>query len=270
METLSVFVENYPLLSGLAVFLLGLSIGSFLNVCIVRLPEGKESVIGGRSHCPQCQKTIAWYDNIPLLSFMLLHGKCRHCSAPISIQYPIVEMISGITALILFMLWGFTIQFLFYGYLIFTLIAVTAIDAKHQIIPDELTFLGMLFGLVMSYCFPTLQGELDKRLALANSSLGMLAGVGLIYGVAILGYVLFRKESMGGGDLKLLAMMGCFVGLEKVILTFFIAPLVAAPIGVTLKLTRKAEIIPYGPYLSIACVVALLWGESVMNWLFRI
>ncbi len=261
------FFKVYPGLSSVLIFIFGLCIGSFLNVCIVRFPK-EESVAKGRSRCPHCGETIAWFDNIPLLSILILKGKCRHCKKPISIRYPLVELLTAVSLTGLYHFLGPTVQFVFYGYLISSLIIVTFVDFKHQIIPDEVSITGILFGLAMSFFFPVPQGEFDKRLALADSSLGMLVGIGLIYGVAILGQFLFKKESMGGGDLKLLAMIGAFVGFQKTLLTFFIAPLIATPIGLVLRITKKVEIIPFGPYLSLAAIIALIWGREILARLF--
>lgn len=251
----------------LFVFLIGLMVGSFLNVCIVRFPKD-ESVARGRSRCPCCGHQIAWYDNIPILSILFLGGKCRHCRGPISLRYPLVEFLTGISFLGAYHLWGWTGEFACYLYLISSLIVVTFVDFEHQIIPDEVSLMGILAGLAASYLFPILQGEVDHRLGLAEASLGMLAGVGLIYAVAILGEFLFKKESMGGGDLKLLAMIGAFLGWEKTVLTFLIAPLLGAPVGLIIWKVTKNRYIAFGPYLAMASMIALLFGEKIIAWYF--
>jgi leader peptidase (prepilin peptidase)/N-methyltransferase len=264
------FLELYPGLAASLVFLLGLCVGSFLNVCIVRFPK-EESVVKGRSHCPSCGKTIAWHDNIPVLSFLLLRRACRHCRQSISWRYPGVELLTAGALTAFYAVFGPTVNFLFYGYFICSLIIVTFVDFEHQLIPDEVTLTGILAGLVASYFFPHLQGEIDPelgpRLALADAALGMLVGIGVIYSVALFGQCVFRKESMGGGDLKLLAMIGAFLGPENAALTFFLAPLVAAPIGIYLKWRKKAEVIPFGPYLAGASIVAFFWGREIVKLL---
>lgn len=263
---LDFFKENL-VFGSVWVFVLGLMIGSFLNVCIVRFPK-EESVSQGRSHCPHCRETLAWYDNIPVLSFLILKGQCRHCQKPISIRYPVVEMVSAFSLAGLYFFWGPGVKFVFFGYLICSLIIVMAVDFEHQIIPDEVSLTGILFGLVMSYVFPSLHQEASRRLGLADSSLGMLAGIGLIYGVARLGEFLFRKESMGGGDLKLLAMIGTFLGFEKTLLAFFIAPLIGAPVGIVLWKIKNSKYIAFGPYLALGAVIALFWGEEILARFF--
>lgn len=248
------------------VFIFGLCIGSFLGVCIVRLPKGEESVVTGRSHCPHCKKTIPWYDNLPLLSFLLLRGRCRHCGGSISWFYPVIEVVSGILFVVMYAFFGLGVSLLFYSYLGFSLLVATCVDLEHQMIPDEVNFLGIIVGLTASYFFPELHGEWDRRLGLADSALGMLMGIALIYGIAVLGRILFRKESMGGGDLKLLAMIGTFLGFKKVAIAFFLAPFFATPIGLVLKFKKKQEIMPYGPYLSLASLISLFWGEVILDF----
>jgi leader peptidase (prepilin peptidase)/N-methyltransferase len=247
------------------IFILGLVVGSFLNVCIVRLPK-EESVVRGRSHCPQCNHGIAWYDNIPLLSMLILGGRCRHCRQAISWRYPAVELLTAVCFLGLFNYYGLTAKFAVYTYFTASLLIATFVDFGHQLIPDEVSVMGALAGLVASYWIPGLHGEIDRRLALADSALGMLYGIGLIYVIAVLGRLIFKKESMGGGDLKLLAMIGTFLGPRETILAFFIAPIIAAPVGIILKYVKKVEVIAFGPYLSLAAVIALLWGDQLWFW----
>lgn len=265
-QTLDFFKAHESLVSAL-VFVLGLLVGSFLNVCIVRFPK-EEPVTKGRSHCPRCGHGIAWHDNIPLLSILILRGKCRHCQGSISLRYPLVELLTAVTFLCFYKVFGPTVSFAFYGYFACSLIIVTFVDFEHQMIPDEVSIAGTFVGLVMSFLFPVLQGEFDKRLALADSALGMLFGVGLIYMVAVVGQFIFKRESMGGGDLKLLAMIGAFLGYPYTVLTFFIAPLIAAPVGLVLKIVKKAEIIPFGPYLSVAAIISLFWGRDLLAKFF--
>ncbi len=262
-------LKIHPKIGSSITFILGLLIGSFLNVCIVRFPK-EESVIKGRSHCPKCGYKIAWYDNIPLLSILILRGKCRDCGEAISLRYPLVELLTAAALAFFYAFFGPTVKFIFYSYFVASLIVATFVDFEHQMIPDEISIIGIFVGLVMSFFFPVLQGEFDKRLALADSALGMLWGAGLIYGMALLGQFLFKKESMGGGDLKLLAMIGTFLGCRYAVLTFFIAPLIAAPIGLVLKIVKKAEVIPFGPYLSLAAIISLFFGGNILAKLFGI
>lgn len=281
------FFRTNPAETGVFVFMFGLCIGSFLNVCIVRWPKN-ESVVKGRSHCPACRVTLPWYENIPVLSFLVLRGKCRHCKAKISFRYPLVELVTAGSFLALYLCYGVTAHFFFYAYFIASLIVATFADFECQIIPDEVSFTGILIALTASFFFPALHGEMDKRLALADSAGGMLGGVWLIWGIAMLGQVLFRKEAMGGGDLKLLAMIGAFIGFERTILTFFIAPLLALPVALVIKLkpspadavilpqgakagteeSMPAGAIAFGPYLAMGSLVSMAFGNKILIWIF--
>lgn len=267
------------------IFLFGLCVGSFLNVCIVRWPKN-ESVSKGRSRCPACKSQLAWFENIPLASFVFLRGKCRHCKAGISFRYPLVELLTAVAFLLLYLYLGATVQFVFFAYFVASLMIATFADFERQIIPDEVSLTGILLGLTASFFYPILHGEMSRRLGLADSAGGMLAGIWLIWGTAMLGRALFRKEAMGGGDLKLLAMIGAFIGFEKTLLTFFIAPVVALPVALVVKLKAgkipgkasresvegSGEDIPegaiaFGPYLAMASLIALFYGDWILDWI---
>jgi len=256
----------------LSVFIIGLIIGSFLNVCIYRMPK-EESIVKPRSHCPECKKTIYWYDNIPVLSYLLLGGKCRFCKSKISPRYMVVEVLTAALITLSFMQWGMRPfagdgKFLAYSILLCCLIVATFVDFKFQIIPDEISYGGMAAGVILSSVYPQLQNQAIWYMGLLNSVKGLLAGGLSIYAIGVVGKFIFKKDAMGGGDVKFLAMIGAFLGLKFAILIFFIAPFFGAVVGIIMKIKYKAEVIPYGPYLSLATIVVLFWGEKILGYLF--
>ena len=246
------------------VFLIGSIVGSFLNVCICRLPKG-ESIVMPPSHCPHCAKRIKWYDNIPILSFIILKRRCRFCREKISFRYFLVEVITASLTLALFMAFGLTATFFVYAIFVSGLIVATFVDFEIQEIPDEVTLFGIALGLILSVVFPDAFGKGSRWHSLLNSSLGMLIGALSIYLMGFLGELVFKKEAMGGGDVKLLAMIGSFLGWKAALLTFFIAPVFGSVVGIILKIKDGREIIPYGPYLSLAALVAIFCGERILS-----
>ena len=252
--------------TAVVVFLVGLAIGSFLNVCIWRLPRN-QSLWRPGSHCPRCRRPVRWYDNVPVISFLLLGGRCRDCHQPIHWRYPLVELLMG--TLLALVAWhvGVGWHLLLYGTLIGGLIVSTFIDFDHQIIPDEITIPGVLIGVVASVLYPALHGDRLWSAALYHSALGCLVGGGSLYLMGLIGRAIFRRESMGGGDVKLLAMVGSFLGWEKTLVGFFVAPLFGTIGGVAVKIRHHTDIVPYGPYLSIGAVIAMLWGDAIIRWL---
>lgn len=255
-------------------FVLGICIGSFLNVCIVRLPHEK-SVVTPRSHCVQCKKTIRWHDNIPLLSFILLGGKCRYCKAKFSFRYFLVELLTGVTFVLFFLHFGLTPVLIAYLTMTCGFIVATFVDFEHRIIPDEISIGGMCAGLIFSLFIPELHGVaashnhfyLNGLHSLGLSLLGVLIGGGSIYAMGILGDFLFKKESMGGGDIKLLAMVGAFMGWKLAILTFFIAPFFGAVYGIIEKIRTKDTAIAYGPFLVLGALICLFYGDGLIVWI---
>ncbi len=248
------------------VIVLGLVIGSFLNVCIYRMPLGK-SVVWPRSFCPFCENTIRWYDNIPLLSFILLRGKCRYCSRAISLRYFIVELITALTGLILLSRYSIAPHFFIYWLFSCALIVVTFIDIEHQEIPDIISLPGIILGLAVFTVFR--MGRAGTYAGSALDSLaGVLAGGGSMFLLGMFGELIFRKEALGGGDVKLMGMIGAFIGWKFVLLTFFLAPILGSAVGIFLKIKFRKEVIPYGPYLSLGALISLLCGENIINYLF--
>ncbi|MDD2654737.1 MAG: prepilin peptidase [Candidatus Omnitrophica bacterium] len=261
------------------VFIFGSIIGSFLNVCIHRMPLG-ESVVWPRSHCPKCNKRIPGYDNIPFLSYLILKGRCRFCKERISLRYPVVEFLSASMFLWLFMRFGLSYEFFLYIVLACSLIIATFVDLKHRIIPDEVSIGGMIVGFILS----TLKGVSLKPLYFSfspmfNSLLGILIGGGVIYLTGFVFDLVYFKmlkkppiqgetESMGGGDVKLLAMIGAFLGVKGVLLTFIIAPFFGLIFGLINLLSKKDHTIAYGPFLSLGAIVSLFWADKIIPLLF--
>jgi len=238
----------------------GAMIGSFLNVCIHRLPK-EESIVRPGSHCPKCNTPIQFYDNIPLLSYLLLRGKCRYCQVSISIQYPMVEAITALSSFFLFITFGVSLSFFYYFSFVAALIAITVIDLYHQIIPDVISLPGIGIGLLGSLIIP--------RIPFFESLIGIISGGGSLFLVATIYQWLFKREGMGGGDVKLLAMIGAFLGWKAVILTILLSSFIGSIIGITVMLIKGKDFkyaIPFGPFLSLGAVISLFWGENLISW----
>ncbi len=235
-------------------------IGSFLNVCIYRLPN-EESIVWPGSHCPHCQKPIKFYDNIPVFSYLLLKGKCRYCKGPSSIQYPLVEGITALSSVFLIMRFGVSLSFLFYFAFISALIVVTVIDLYYQIIPDAISLPGIGVGLLASLLIP--------EITFWNSLFGVLLGGGSLFLVATLYQWIFKREGMGGGDVKLLAMIGAFLGWKAVILTILLSSLIGSIAGIIVMILKGKDFkyaIPFGPFLSLGAAISLFYGERLIRW----
>lgn len=251
-------------------FVFGSLIGSFLNVCIYRMPRELSVNKPKRSFCPKCEKKISWYDNIPFISYLLLGGKCRLCKEKIPFRYFLVEFLTAVAFLILHSFFGLTVQFYVYSVLSCALIVATFIDFDFQIIPDEITLGGLVVGIILSVIFPSLHGVSGWILGLKQAVIGLLAGGGSIYMIGKIGEMIFKKESMGGGDVKFLAMIGSILGWKFAILIFFVAPFFGAIVGIIAKIRKGAELIPYGPYLSLATFLVILWGNEMIAYLFPV
>jgi leader peptidase (prepilin peptidase) / N-methyltransferase len=234
----------------------GLLVGSFLNVVIARVPEGR-SVWAPRSACPRCGALISWYDNIPLLSFLVLRGRCRGCRAGIPWRYPIVEAATGSAFALAYVLLGPTPKFLVAAVLLGALIAITAIDLRHQIIPDVISLPGIVVGFVANSLLPGGVGWLD-------SLIGIAVGGGIFLVI-----ILVSGGGMGGGDMKLGAMLGAFLGWKLGLLALLLGVLAGGAVAVVLLLfgrKGRKDAIPFGPYLALGGAIALLWGDQVLTW----
>lgn len=241
------------------VFLFGIAVGSFLNVCIYRLPRSL-SIVHPRSMCPHCGREIAFYDNIPILSYLYLRRRCRHCGATISLRYPLIEFVSGLFAVAVFSRYGLSLEGLFIYALISALLVITFIDIDYRIIPDVITYPGVVIGFFSS---------LVRDISYKESLTGIILGGGILFLVAS-GYYLFtKKEGMGGGDIKLLAMIGAFLGWKGVVFTIFAGSAIGAVAGAAVAFyTRKGRkmAIPFGPFLSIGALLFLFKGPEIINW----
>jgi leader peptidase (prepilin peptidase)/N-methyltransferase len=241
-------------------FLLGAAVGSFLNVCIYRLPRGT-SIVFPPSACPACGSRIAPCDNIPILGWLLLGGRCRSCKGRISWQYPAVELLNGLLTLFLFIKFQLSPTFFVLFLFCSALVAVTFIDIEHQIIPDSISLPGIVVGFAVSFFLPWLGWK--------NSLIGIVAGGGSLLLVAYGYHLLTRKEGMGGGDIKLLAMMGAFLGWKAVPFIIFSSSVVGSVVGVALMAARKKGSqlpIPFGPFLAFGAVLYIFFGRELIGW----
>lgn len=338
-------IESYGI--AFVLFILGICIGSFLNVCIVRWPH-EESVIRPGSHCRTCKKPVAWYDNIPILSYFILGGKCRHCEDKYSWHYCLIEFLTGVSFVLFYMYYGLDPLLIPYLFMLCCFIIATMVDFGHRIIPDEVSVGGMFFGLVFSVFLPALHqidhstlhtgrwvmrilvitvivahiGEIivakirpkeeseeeeepfewlpwiivfgaigfdllmdygidfiesivpaawvPHLLSLDAACVGFVVGGGSIYAMGVLGDFLFRKDSMGGGDVKLLAMVGAFLGWKASILAFFIAPFFGAAYGLIEKFRTNDTTIAYGPFLVLGSLIALFFEEQIITQILQL
>lgn len=257
------------ILAYLFAFIFGSVVGSFLNVCIYRMPRG-ESIIYPWSHCTNCHRAIAWYDNMPFISYLFLKGRCRFCMAKISFRYFIVEGLTAITFVLLLWKFNFSLDYLIYAALTSVLIIISFIDLQHRIIPDELSLGGLVLGLILSGLYPSLHGQTSMISGLKSSFFGILVGGVSIYLIGLFGAAIFKKEAMGGGDIKLLAFVGAFLGWKLTLLTFFVAPILGSIFGIPLKFIKKQDTISYGPFLSLAAFISIFWGNKILNLILPI
>ena len=235
---------------------LGLLLGSFLNVCTLRWPND-ESVVSPPSHCPNCDYRLHWYDNVPLLSYLFLGGKCRSCRAGISFQYPVVEAATGLIWAGCFMQFGLSVESARGALLLSILLGIAITDARFYIIPDQFSLGGGLLGLALAP-FP-------GGLTLLESFLGAVVGFGVLFGVAKLGTWLFKKEAMGGGDLKMMGMVGAFLGVPGVLLTLFLGALLGSIVFGPIS-WKTGKLVPFGIFLAVGAAVTYGWGEVLIHW----
>jgi leader peptidase (prepilin peptidase)/N-methyltransferase len=241
------------------VTLAGLCVGSFLNVCIHRVPL-KLSVVHPRSRCPACGHSLAWHDNIPILSYLRLRGRCRSCAQPISLQYPAIEAVTGVVFLMHWYAFGPTPLFLIRLLFGCALIVLFMIDLEHQILPDAITLPGIVIGLAASCVFPP---------GILAAVLGTVVGGGVLWGIAELWYRVRHVDAMGFGDVKMLAMVGAWLGLKLVLLTFVLSSMMGGLVGIVLLASRRADMatkVPFGTMLAVAALMASLYGGPLVAW----
>jgi leader peptidase (prepilin peptidase) / N-methyltransferase len=247
------------LVTALFAGLFGTAIGSFLNVCVHRLPRG-ESVVTPRSRCPGCGHAIGWQDNIPVLSYLLLRGKCRGCGTRISVRYPLVELASGALWLAAVLVWGAEWQALVMAVFFTLLLGIALTDLSHYIIPDAFSIGGLVIGLALAF--------LPGGLTIVQAAIGAVVGFGLLFLVAWVGEWIFRKPAMGGGDIKMMAMVGAFLGPIGVVLTIFLGALLGSLIFGPISL-KTGKLVPFGIFLALGALVTAVWGEPMIDWYVR-
>jgi len=234
----------------------GLLLGSFLNVCTLRWPVD-ESVVRPPSHCPECGMQIRWFDNVPLLSYAVLRGKCRSCGTGISIQYPVVELATGLVWAGAFLQHGLSVEGFRGAVFLTILLGIAITDARFYIIPDQFSLGGGVLGLALA--------PLAGGLTLVQALLGALVGFGALWGVAKFGTWLFKKEAMGGGDLKMMGMVGAFLGIPGVLLTLFLGALLGSLIFGPIS-WKTGKLVPFGIFLAVGAAVSYGWGDALIAW----
>ena len=237
-----------------------------MNVCIYRLPLSKSLVNPSRSFCPNCGNTIKFYNNIPVLSYLLLKGRCSNCKKPISFRYPFVEILSAITALCVLLKFGLNIEAVIYYAFISALTVITFIDIDHQIIPDVITLPGIPVCFAATFAL--------QKISFMDSLTGILAGGGSLYLVAWIYYFIKKEDGMGGGDIKLLAMIGALLGFKGVLFTIFAGSAIGTAAGIIIMIgTRMMNMklrIPFGPFLSVGAVLYIFYGAEIISWYFKL
>lgn len=241
-------------------FLIGAVIGSFLNVCIHRIPH-KKSIISPASHCPHCEKKIPFYYNIPILSYFWLKGKCFSCKSKISFRYLVVEVLSGLLTLLTFLHFGLGKQFFFYTIFIYFLITISFIDIDTKLILNKLLVYLLIFGLIANLFLNVIPWQ--------EALFGVVAGGVLMILIALLGKILFRKDSLGMGDVKFAAVAGFFLGWKMIIIATFCGFALSLPVLILLMVKGKSKLgdyVPLGPFLAVALVIFVFWGNLIINW----
>lgn len=239
--------------------LFGLSVGSFLNVCIYRLPMD-ESLVWPRSYCPRCRTPLRWYDNVPLLGYAMLGGRCRMCKTPISALYPLVEVVTALVFVAAYLLFG--AQLLLLSRLVFAcaMIVLFVIDLQHRILPNVITLPGVLIGFVFSWFLPP--GWFD-------SLIGITAGGGILLLMAEAYYRIRKEEGLGMGDVKMLAMIGAFLGWQLMLVTLVLSSFMGSLIGLTVIALKKGDMkyaLPFGTFLAVGALVSSVAGEALLRW----
>ena len=238
---------------------LGLAIGSFLNVCIHRLPRG-ESLVNPGSRCPACGYALRAIDNIPVLSYVFLRGRCRQCQTRISMRYPIVELVTAAIFVVHYFVFGWTPLLAVRALFAAAMVALFAIDLEHQLLPDAITLPGLVVGLIASAFLPP---------GIRDALIGVLVGGGVLWAIGEAYYRYSGQEGMGGGDVKMLAMIGAFLGWQLVIVTLVLSSVAGSVIGLAIIAIKRGGMkyaLPFGTFLAMAAVAASLWGEPIVRW----
>jgi len=276
-------IRFYFLLFAFFSTLFGACVGSFLNVCIYRIPRD-ESVVTPRSHCPHCNTLIPWHLNIPVASWLCLRGKCASCKGPISFRYTLVELLTALLFLAVFMKWAapeamhmlaipHPLVVPVYWLFLAGLVLGTFVDFEHFIIPDSVTIGGMVAGPILSALVPVLHAQEVWWQGLLSSLIGSAVGFGLLYAVAWIGEKAFKKEAMGFGDVKLMGAIGAFLGWKAVLFTVFVSSLLGSVCGLVMigmGGVKMQSRIPFGPYLSAAALIWVFWGPALFEAYVRL
>ena len=254
------------------IFALGLAIGSFLNVCIYRLPQGLSIHSPHRSFCPECRTPIPFYDNIPILSYLFLRGRCRHCGTKISKVYPLVELTTGILFLFSLYRFGPTLALLHSCLFISLLIPITWIDARWYIIPNAIILVGLITGAVVTFLIALTRHNPGY---LIDHLIGAMVGGTAMALIAVVGTILFRKKAMGGGDIKLMILIGLFLGgwphlLVVIMASAFTGSIIGLSLVALGKKSGGGSRIPFGPFLVIGATLDLFWGNEIWDWYLRL
>ncbi|MDF7800195.1 prepilin peptidase [Pontiellaceae bacterium B1224] len=249
------------------VFILGACLGSFLNVCIYRIPA-ELSVVKPRSRCPKCMTDLAWKDNIPIFGWLALRGKCRYCSVPISPRYPLIELLTAILFTLVWLVYPYQLVVVPYCLLVFGLIFGSMVDFDEMWIPDRVTIGGEILGPIFSFLIPAMHGADTRMEGLILSLIGLAVGFGSLWLVSVIGKLVLKKDAMGFGDVKLMGCLGAFLGWESVIFIVFVSSLLGTIVGVTFIATGNKEWqskIPFGPYISLAAILWMLGGSMLWD-----
>jgi len=244
------------------VFLYGAVIGSFLNVVILRLPEEGVSIAFPASHCPQCKTALHWYENIPVFSYIVLRGRCRTCKKTISMQYPLVELAMGVFSVLLVQKFMISPAFFIYFIYVAALLVIIVIDLYHQIIPDVISLPGIIYGVLASFVLPSISWQ--------ESLIGLFVGGGVFYLIALVYYLFTKRQGMGGGDIKLLAMIGALQGWQALPFVIFCSSLLGSIIGIGAMVVQKKggqTRIHYGPFLAAASLLYLFFDQQILHYM---
>lgn len=245
------------------IFIIGTILGSFLNVCIYRIPKNI-SIITPRSQCPKCKKPIPIYYNIPIISWILLKGKCRDCKSRISLRYPLVELLSGIFTLTTFLRFGFSGEFFLFTIFIYFLIVISFIDIDIKLILNKLLVLMLVVGIALNLVFKVIPWQ--------DALLGVIAGGSMMLLISLLGNIVFKKDSLGMGDVKFAAVAGFFLGWKMILFATFFGFFFSLPVLIVLMAMGKVKFgqyVPLGPFLAMALITFVYWGQIIIEWYWK-